>query len=75
VRSNSTATLNARIGYKFTRLIKAELEVFNLTNRSASAIDYYYESRLPGEPAEGVSDIHFHPIESRSVRLTLVANF
>jgi len=35
-----------------------------------SDVDYFYASRLPGEPAEGVDDIHFHPAESRSARLT-----
>ena len=74
VRSKSTATLNGRIGYKFNPKLKIELEGFNLTNRKASAIDYYYESQLKGE-ASPVADIHFHPIESRSFRLTLVANF
>lgn len=74
VRSKSTATLNGRIGYKFNPKLKIELEGFNLTNRKASAIDYYYESQLKGE-ASPVSDIHFHPIESRSFRVTLVANF
>ena len=75
VRSKSTATLNGRIGYKFNKDVRIELEGFNLTNRKASAIDYYYTSRLPGEAAEGVSDIHFHPIESRSFRVSLSANF
>ena len=74
VRSSSTATLNGRIGYKFNPKVKLELEAFNLTNRKNSAIDYYYESRLQGEAAP-VADIHFHPIEPRSLRLTLVANF
>ena len=74
VRSRSTATLNGRIGYKFSPKVKLELEAFNLTNRKNSAIDYYYESRLQGEAAP-VADIHFHPIEPRSLRLTLVANF
>ena len=74
VRSKSTATLNGRIGYKFNPKLKIELEGFNLTNRRASAIDYYYESQLKGE-ASPTSDIHFHPIESRSFRVTLVANF
>ncbi len=74
VRSKGTATLNGRIGYKFSPKLKLELEAFNLTNRKDSAIDYYYESRLQGEAA-AVNDIHFHPIESRSLRLTLVANF
>ena len=74
VRSKSTATLNGRVGYKFNPKLKLELEGFNLTNRKDSAIEYYYASQLKGEAAP-VSDIHFHPIETRSFRLTLTANF
>jgi hypothetical protein len=75
VRSKATATLNGRIGYKINPTLKVELEAFNLSKRQASAIDYDYASRLPGEPAAGVDDIHFHPIESRSVRVSLNASF
>ncbi|MGL4233533.1 MAG: TonB-dependent receptor [Casimicrobium sp.] len=75
VRSKSTTSLNARLGYRFTPKIRAELEAFNLTNRKASSIDYFYTSRLPNEPAEGVDSIHFHPIESRTFRLSLTMNF
>jgi hypothetical protein len=75
VRSRSTATLNGRIGYRFGRDLALELEGFNLAESRDSAIDYHYASRLPGEPATGIDDIHFHPIESRSFRLTLVAHF
>jgi hypothetical protein len=75
VRSDKTATLNGRIGYKFNPKLRVEVEGFNLTNRKDAAIDYGYVSRLPGEPSEGVFDKHFHPIESRSFRATLVANF
>ncbi len=75
VRSKATALLNGRIGYKISPKLHVELEGFNLTDRKVSAIDYYYTSRLPGEPAAGVADIHFHPIESRSFRLSLNANF
>jgi len=75
VRSKSTGTLNGRIGYKFSPKLRLSVEVYNLTNRKDSAIDYYYQSRLPGEGAEGKMDVHFHPIESRSVRVNLVANF
>lgn len=75
VRSRSTTSLSARIGYRMNRKARVELEAFNLTNRTASAIDYYYTSRLPGESANGVDAIHFHPIESRSVRLSLILNF
>ena len=75
VRSASTTTLNARIGYKINPRMRVELEGFNLANRQVSAIDYYYTSRLSGEPAAGVNDIHFHPIESRSFRVSLAVNF
>ena len=74
VRSRSTSTFNGRIGYRFTDHIQLELEGFNLANRRDSAIDYFYESRLRGE-AEAVADVHFHPIESRSFRLTLNSAF
>ncbi len=74
VRSKPTATLNGRIGYKISPNAKFELEGYNLTNRKASAIDYLYESQLRSEVAP-VADIHFHPIEKRSLRVTLVVNF
>ena len=74
VRSKSTATLNGRIGYRINPKVKLELEGFNLTNRKASAIDYYYPSQLKNESSP-VDDIHFHPIESRTFRLSMVVNF
>jgi outer membrane receptor protein involved in Fe transport len=73
-RSRVTATVNGHVGYRVGPKLKVELEGFNLTNRRASAIDYYYESRLQGEAA-AQADVHFHPIEPRSFRLSLTANF
>jgi hypothetical protein len=74
VRSHATATLNGRVGYRLAPHLKLELEVFNMTDRRDSAVDYYYESRLK-EEAVASSDVHFHPIESRSLRVTLNAAF
>ena len=74
-RSKSTTGLNARVGYRFSPKMRVELDGFNLTNRKASAVDYFYSSRLPGEAPEGVESVHFHPIESRSFRLSIVMNF
>jgi len=74
VRSNSSMTLNGRFGWKIKKGLALELEAFNITNRRDSAIDYYYASQLKGEAAP-VDDIHFHPIESRSLRATLIKNF
>ena len=76
VRSQSTNTLNGTGGYKITPTVRIQLEGFNLTNRKDSAIDYYYESRLKSEPAgAAIPDVHFHPIESRSIRVRLTASF
>ena len=75
VRSKATASANASIGVKVSPKLQMKLEGFNLTNRRVSAIDYYYTSRLQGEAAEGVADIHFHPIESRTLRFSVNMNF
>jgi hypothetical protein len=34
-----------------------------------SDIDYFYTSRLAGESADGVDDIHLHPALPRSARV------
>lgn len=75
VRSRATALLYGRIGYALSAKTRIALDVFNLLDRKASDIDYLYRSRLRGEGAEGVEDIHFHPVEPRSLRLTLAHNF
>jgi outer membrane receptor protein involved in Fe transport len=75
VRSASTALAYGQVGYKISNKTKLTLDVFNLFDRQASDIDYYYPSRLHGETADGSDDIHFHPAEPRSVRLTLSYQF
>ena len=75
VWSSFTTTLNGRVGYVFESGIKVNLDVFNILNTQASQIDYFYVSRLPGEPLEGVADRHFHPVEPTAFRLTLAKAF
>ena len=75
VRSRSTTLAYARLGYKLDKDTKITLDVFNLLDRRASDIDYYYPSRLNGEAANGVNDIHFHPVEPRTIRLTVTRYF
>ena len=74
-RSKATTLIYLPVGYKIDKNLKLSLDVFNLFDRKGSDIDYYYTSRLKGEPAEGVNDTHFHPVEPRSLRLSLTANF
>lgn len=52
----------------FAKQSGAYLDVLNSRSHN---IDYFNISRLPGEPAAGVADLHFHPVESRALRLTL----
>jgi hypothetical protein len=71
VRSRSTLSTNLRVARRFMG-DKAELtlDVFNLADRKIDDIQYFYESRLPGE-ADAVADRHVHPAEPRTVRVTL----
>ncbi|MQA28597.1 MAG: TonB-dependent receptor [Luteitalea sp.] len=75
IRSKATSLLNAEIGYQVTNSVKLLLDVFNCLNGKGSDIDYYYASRLPGEPPGGVDDIHLHPTIPRTARVSLIVGF
>ena len=75
VRSKATSLVNLEAGYKLANRVRLALDVFNLLNAQDSDIDYYYTSRLPGEPADGVDDIHLHPTLPRTARLALTVGF
>lgn len=74
-RSKSATLINARIGYEFFKNWRVTLDIFNLFDSKESDIDYFYTSRLPGEPSEGIADIHTHPANPREARVTLTATF
>lgn len=74
VKSASTTLTNLRLGYRFDRRTSLALDVFNLFDRKVSDIDYWYESQLRNEAAP-VNDIHSHPAEPRTFRLTLTHRF
>jgi TonB dependent receptor/TonB-dependent Receptor Plug Domain len=71
VRAGATTLVNADAGFPLASGLRLQLTVLNLLNSRNSDIQYYYASRLPGEPAEGVADVHFHPVEPRQVRIKL----
>ncbi len=55
---------------------------FNLLDRKASDIEYFYETRLRGEAINpdpalngGYNDIHLHPAEPVSLRVVLTGKF
>ncbi len=74
VRSRPTGLVNALFVQDFGKA-SLMVEVLNLTNSRKDDIAYSYASRLPGETADGVDDVHFHPVEPRAVRAGVKINF
>lgn len=62
---NGQASYTLQSGWQFS------LGLYNILNVRANAAEFWYIDRLPGEPAAGVADIHIHPLEPISTRLTL----
>jgi len=75
VRSKATTLLYADLGYRLTPRVSVGLDVFNLLDAKDADIDYFYTSRLPGEPLAGVNDVHTHPSEPREFRVSVSATF
>jgi outer membrane receptor protein involved in Fe transport len=71
VRAPSTTVVNADGGYQLAAGVRVQLTLLNMFNSPGDDIDYYYASRLPGEPAAGVMDQHLHPIEPRQLRVSV----
>jgi len=74
MKSDATVLVNAQASYHINDNWTVGLELFNLLDSDDNDITYFYESQLPGEAAPQ-EDIHFHPVEPHSLRLTLQASF
>jgi outer membrane receptor protein involved in Fe transport len=83
VRGDASSLVNARVGYTFGNGFRIFLDAFNLLDAEDADIQYFYASRLPAavsptgaaEPVVGVEDVHFHPMVSRTLRLSLEFEF
>ncbi|HVH27784.1 MAG TPA: TonB-dependent receptor [Vicinamibacterales bacterium] len=75
VTSHSTTIWNGDIGVGLNERVRLMLEGFNLLDSDVADVDYYYTSRLPDEPFEGVDDIHTHPSIPRTFRVGLTVAF
>ena len=53
VQSKATTLLNFEGGYQFVKALRVNAQVYNLLDAEVSDIDYYFASRLPGEPLGG----------------------
>ena len=67
--------MNADVVVPLGRRWSIQASVFNLLDAKVADIDYFYASRLPGEPLEGVDDVHTHPSAPRTLRVGLSASF
>ncbi|MEO7916354.1 MAG: TonB-dependent receptor, partial [Dokdonella sp.] len=74
VRSDGSTVVNLRLGKRW-RQFGLSLDLLNALDSRDHDIDYFYASRLPGEADEGIEDVHYHPLEPRTVRLTARWNF
>ncbi len=74
VKAGSTTVVNLGTGYRYHDY-KVELNVFNLFDSGDRDIAYHYTSRLSGEAVAGVDDVHFHPVEPRSIRVQVSLEF
>ena len=70
VRGTPTTLVNASVGYQL-RGVRVSGSVLNVLGANGRDIQYYYTSRLAGEPAAGVDDVHYHPVEPRQLRITI----
>jgi len=79
VNSSSTTLVNMQAGWEWRAFpwgdLTFTLDALNLLNSRDNDITYFYGSRLPGEPDEGVEDIHFHPVEPFMLRGSLAWRF
>ncbi|MDC8829531.1 TonB-dependent receptor [Alteromonas gilva] len=65
--SDTFTVVNTNLVYE-TGNWQASVSVLNVFDSNDHDIDYLYASRLPGEPEDGVEDVHYHPIEPRMLR-------
>jgi outer membrane receptor protein involved in Fe transport len=74
VRSDSTTLVNVEAGYRLGKTWKVSAALYNVFDSKDNDITYFYASQLADE-TEPVEDIHFHPVEPRTVRVTVSATF
>jgi len=72
--AGATSVTNLGLGYRWAQW-SVGLDILNLFDSADHDIDYFYSSRLPSEADEGIEDLHFHPVEPRSLRVRLQASF
>jgi len=68
VKSRPSTLANFLMRYQIGRFTLTG-ELLNVFDSHADDIEYFYTSRLQGEPPQGVDDFHIHPTEPRTWRI------
>jgi len=83
VDSRASWQVNGRLGYRKNDW-EISVDVLNILGREDNDVEYFYASLLPGEPSidadgdgqiDGINDIHLHPAEPRTFRISLTKHF
>jgi hypothetical protein len=75
VTSTRSLVVNMEAGYRVASRTRIPVDVLNLFDSRESDIEYYYASRLAGEPSGGSDDIHTHPLQPRTARIGVQLDF
>ncbi len=77
VRAESTVLFNLRAAWTPQRFKGWEIhaELLNAFDSEGNDIDYFYATRFPGEPADGVDDVTSRIVEPRQVRIGIKKTF
>jgi outer membrane receptor protein involved in Fe transport len=75
VRGSGYGEWNADVRYRRADGWQLSLGIYNLTNKKANAAEFWYVDRLAGEAPGGTADIHIHPLEPTSARVSLAKIF
>jgi outer membrane receptor protein involved in Fe transport len=80
IRGSGYGEWNGDIRRTFAGGWTLALGAYNITNKKANAAEFWYVDRLAGEaaagaPGAGVADIHIHPLEPISARLSVSKAF
>jgi len=67
VESEGSTMANLALGWSGENW-RVQLDVLNLFDSNDRDIEYFFASRLPGEPLVGVEDVHYHVFEPRQFR-------
>lgn len=74
IKSEGSTHANLALGWSMYNW-QVQLDVLNVFDSKDHDVDYFYASRLAGEPLGGYEDIHYHIFEPRQIRLYLKRDF